>query len=86
VEEKSGKRGMVVMTVHLPKPYIEALDNLVKAGMYGCRADAIRAAVRDLILQEIPIAAKVLEKRIRKRKKEVEAFKNEGNVGAGRMV
>jgi Arc/MetJ-type ribon-helix-helix transcriptional regulator len=72
-ESKPRKEGMVIITVHLPKPYVEALDNLVKAGMYGCRADAIRAAVRDLVLEEIPIAAKMLEKRIRKRRKEVEA-------------
>jgi Arc/MetJ-type ribon-helix-helix transcriptional regulator len=73
VEEKSRKERMVVITVHLPKPYVEALDNLVKAGMYGCMADAIRAAVRDLIFEEIPIAARMLEKRMRKRRKEVEA-------------
>jgi Arc/MetJ-type ribon-helix-helix transcriptional regulator len=71
-EEKPRKGGMVIITVHLPKPYVEALDNLVKARMYGCRADAVRAAVRDLILEEIPIAARMLEKRMRKRKKEVE--------------
>lgn len=72
MEKKPRKEGMVIITVHLPKPYVEALDNLVKAGMYGCRADAIRAAVRDLVLEEIPVAARMLEKRMRKRRKEVE--------------
>ena len=42
------------MTVHLPEPYVEALDELVRAKMYQNRAEAIRMAVRELIFRELP--------------------------------
>ena len=38
--------------MHLPEPYIQALDNLVKEKMYPNRAEAIRTAVRDLLAVE----------------------------------
>ncbi len=40
---------MKVVTVHLPEPYIEAIDELVKKKLYPNRAEAIRMAVRDFI-------------------------------------
>ena len=40
---------MKLTTLYLPETYFEALDNLVKSGMYPNRAEAIRAAVRDLL-------------------------------------
>jgi Arc/MetJ-type ribon-helix-helix transcriptional regulator len=40
---------MKLITLHLPEPYIEALDSLVKKKMYPNRAEAIRVAVRDLL-------------------------------------
>ena len=42
------------MTTHLPEHFIEALDKLVKAKVYPNRAEAIRVAVRDLIMRELP--------------------------------
>lgn len=43
---------MKVVTVHLPEAYIEAIDQLVKRRMYPNRAEAIRMAVRDFIMEE----------------------------------
>lgn len=48
----NGKRNMMVVTVHLPEPWVEALDELVRRGFYVCRSEAIRFAVRDLIRRE----------------------------------
>mgnify|MGYP000038159206 CR=1 FL=1 len=44
---------MKPITVHLPEAYIEALEVLVKAGYYPNKAEAIRTAVRDLIISEL---------------------------------
>jgi len=44
--------GVRVVTVHLPEAYIEAIDQLVKRRMYPNRAEAIRMAVRDFIMEE----------------------------------
>lgn len=44
---------MRLITLHLPEPYIRALDRLVKEKMYPNRAEAIRAAVRDLLKVEL---------------------------------
>ncbi|MCS7132391.1 MAG: ribbon-helix-helix domain-containing protein [Nitrososphaeria archaeon] len=43
---------MKVVTVHLPEVYIEAIDQLVKKKRYPNRAEAIRMAVRDFIMEE----------------------------------
>jgi len=43
---------MKMVTLHLPEPYIEALDNLVKEKYYPNRAELIRTAVRDLLSVE----------------------------------
>jgi Arc/MetJ-type ribon-helix-helix transcriptional regulator len=40
---------MKLITLHLPEPYIMALDRLVKEKYYPNRAEAIRVAVRDLL-------------------------------------
>jgi len=44
---------MKMITLHLPMPYIEDLDKLVKSNYYPNRAEAIRAAVRDLLADEL---------------------------------
>lgn len=41
-----------LITLHLPEPYIRALDDLVKQKYYPNRAEAIRTAVRDLLSVE----------------------------------
>jgi len=44
---------MRVISVHLPEPYIEALDRLIEKKLYPNRAEAIRIAVRDLLQKEL---------------------------------
>ena len=44
-----------VVTVHLPMPYYEALERLVKAGIYHNKAEAIKTAVKELIYRELPL-------------------------------
>lgn len=43
---------MRLITLHLPEPYIQALDQLVNDKYYPNRAEAIRVAVRDLLSVE----------------------------------
>ncbi len=38
--------------VHLPAQMLQELDDLVKTGVYPSRCEAIRVAIRDLILRE----------------------------------
>lgn len=51
--ENAGGVKMKLITLHLPEPYLEALDRLVNEKLYPNRAEAIRAAVRDLIESEV---------------------------------
>lgn len=44
---------MRIVTVYLPEPYVEALDQLVKQKRYPNRAEAVRCAVRDFIFKEL---------------------------------
>ncbi len=41
-----------LVTVKLPEKLIDDVDQLVKAGIYHSRSDAIRGAVRDLLSRE----------------------------------
>ena len=43
---------MVLISVHLPKQMLEELDELVKRGVFPSRSEAIRIAIRDLLLRE----------------------------------
>lgn len=43
---------MKPVLVHVPEPYIEALDQLVKDQYYPNRNEAIRIAIRDLLTVE----------------------------------
>lgn len=44
------RRSMIVLTIHLPRPWVEALDILVREKKaYPNRSEAIRMAVRDLL-------------------------------------
>ena len=38
--------------VNIPEYYVKALDNLVEQGRYPSRNEAIRFAIRDLVLSE----------------------------------
>jgi antitoxin ParD1/3/4 len=44
---------MKLITLYLPEPYLEALDELVSKRYYPHRAEAIRVAIRDLISTEL---------------------------------
>ncbi len=46
-------RTLKLVTVKLPEKLISDVDQLVKAGIYHNRSDAIRAAVRDLLRREL---------------------------------
>jgi len=43
-----------LITLHLPEPYIQALDRLVKEKHYPNRAEAIRLFIRDGLYEELP--------------------------------
>ncbi len=43
---------MILISVHIPKQMLEELDELVKGGLFPSRSEAIRVAIRDLLLRE----------------------------------
>ena len=43
---------LVLVTVHLPKIYVDKLEELVRRRLYVNRSEAIRMAVRDLIFND----------------------------------
>mgnify|MGYP001773171010 CR=1 FL=1 len=46
------KEKMVLISVHLPKQMLSELDDLVKRGVFPSRSEAIRIAIRDLMMRE----------------------------------
>ena len=44
---------MKLITLHLPEPYIKDLNELVDGDLYPNRAEAIRIAVRDMLVNEL---------------------------------
>ena len=44
---------MKLITIHLPELYIKDLDELVGENYYPNRAEAIRLAVRDMLVAEL---------------------------------
>ena len=44
---------MKLVSVNLPDAYIDSLDELVDCGYYPNKSEAIRAAVRDMIKNEL---------------------------------
>jgi len=42
-----------LITIHLPESYIKDLDELVDDDFYPNRAEAIRLAVRDMLVAEL---------------------------------
>jgi len=43
------KEKMVLISFHLPKSYVDVIDELVRRGVYPSRSEAIRAALRELV-------------------------------------
>lgn len=46
------KEKMVLISVHIPKQMLDELDELVKQGRFPSRSEAIRIAIRDLLIRE----------------------------------
>ncbi len=42
---------MVMVSVHIPRKWLEELDELVAKGLFPSRSEAIRVAIRDLLLK-----------------------------------
>jgi len=47
------KLKMKSITIWVPERWLKALDDLVKAGYYSSRGEAIRTAIRDLLYQDL---------------------------------
>jgi len=58
-KEKRNMSGMKPVLVNISKAHIKALDQLVKTRLYPNRNEAIRAAIRDLLLEEQVMQGKV---------------------------
>jgi len=52
VKRVRNKIPMPIISVHVPEQYIKAIDELVRRKRYPSRAEAIRMAIRDFILEE----------------------------------
>jgi Arc/MetJ-type ribon-helix-helix transcriptional regulator len=44
---------MKPVSVHIPEIVLKGIDRLVEARVYPSRSEAIRAAVRDMVLREL---------------------------------
>jgi len=54
-----------VITVKVPKAYLEELNKLVEAGLFPSRSEAIRIAIRDLLRRELWATRGVRQKEVR---------------------
>jgi len=43
---------LVLVSFRIPKQMLDELDELVREGVFSSRSEAIRAAIRDLIIRE----------------------------------
>jgi len=50
VEKKQKREKMVLITFHIPKPLLDIIDDLVRGGIYPNRSEAIRDAIRQLLM------------------------------------
>ena len=60
--EMDEKSSTEKITIRLPKAHLRSIDRMVEKAYYGSRAEAIRIAVRDLVLNEIPTITGKVEK------------------------
>jgi len=42
-----------LVTVKMPEMYVKGIDELVKAGRYSSRSEAIRIAIREMLKREL---------------------------------
>jgi Arc/MetJ-type ribon-helix-helix transcriptional regulator len=47
-----GGKNTVLISVHLPRQMVEELNELVRSGSFQSRSEAIRVAIRDLLIRE----------------------------------
>ena len=52
---------MKIVTINLPKPFLDTLEKLTEYGLYPSRSEAIRVALRDFLSKELQIAQKFKE-------------------------
>ena len=50
--KKEKRENMVLISVHVPKSMLDELDRLVQEGRFPNRSEAIRVAIRDLLIRE----------------------------------
>jgi len=50
--KSKAKEKMILISVHIPKQMLEELDELVRKGVFPSRSEAVRIAIRDLLLRE----------------------------------
>ncbi|AFA39717.1 putative transcriptional regulators containing the CopG/Arc/MetJ DNA-binding domain [Pyrobaculum oguniense TE7] len=43
------KEKMILISFHVPRSYVEILDDLVRMGLYPSRSEAIRSALREFL-------------------------------------
>ena len=76
---------MKLITLYLPETYIKALDQLVDEKFYPNRAEAIRAAIRDLIVDEVwskhPLVSQKLPKTSEPNLEKIDSFEEANHVG-----
>jgi len=51
-KDNRNREKMVLISVHIPKQMLDELDKLVQEGRFPNRSEAIRVAIRDLLLKE----------------------------------
>ncbi len=49
---------MKMITLYLPEKYLELLDEIIDAGHFPNRSEAIRSAIRDLLKYEFSLMGK----------------------------
>jgi len=47
------RKRTATISITLPDGYVEGLEALVRMGLYSSRGEAIRAAIRDLLVREL---------------------------------
>lgn len=50
MKSSGNKENLKTITIHIPYAYLKELDKLVEIGKFPSRSEAIRVAVRDLLM------------------------------------
>jgi Arc/MetJ-type ribon-helix-helix transcriptional regulator len=69
---------MKLISVQIPELYLEGMDIMVVSGYYANRSEAIRVAVRDLIVKELGGFQEIEKRRSLLRRLSVEEEEEEG--------